>query len=123
MLLEGPEPSTDATLHLLTPHLSETVEWKRPGAPLELPASDVGALILQDVSGLGAEEQTQLLMWLAAASRRTQIVSTTAHSLFALVARGLFNEALYYYLNVVMLQVDFRDRREPANQGSDPFQD
>jgi transcriptional regulator of acetoin/glycerol metabolism len=93
------------------------VEWKRPGAPLELPASDVGALILQDVGGLGAAEQTRLLMWLATASQHTQIVSTTVHSLFALVARGLFDEALYYHLNLVLLQVDFRDRPEPAHQG------
>jgi hypothetical protein len=120
-LLEGPAASTDAALLLLTPHLPENAEWKRPGAPLELPANDVGALILQDVGGLGAEEQTRLLMWLATASQQTQIVSTTAHSLFALVVRGLFDEALYYHLNVVLLQIDFSDRREP--RASNPYPD
>ena len=37
------------------------------------------------------------------------IVSTTAHPLFPLVARELFDEALYYRLNITLL------RLEPTN--------
>jgi transcriptional regulator of acetoin/glycerol metabolism len=34
--------------------------------------------------------------------RCAQLVSTTEHPLFPLVARGLFSGALYYRLNVVL---------------------
>jgi len=46
-----------------------------------------------------------LLAWLGGPEPRTQIVSTTEHSLFAVVARGPFNETLYYRLNIVLLRV------------------
>ena len=62
-----------------------------------------GALILEEVSTLTTEDQTRLLAHLDAGPR-TQIVSTSEHSLFTLVVRGLFNAALYYRLNVVLLR-------------------
>jgi Sigma-54 interaction domain len=106
ILLEGPEASTEAVLLLLAPHLCEPVLRNRIGVPFIRPPREVGALILRDIDALSADDQTALLEWLADASPRTKIVSTTAHSLFALVARGLFDVGLYYRLNVMLLQVN-----------------
>jgi hypothetical protein len=105
VLLEGPEASTLAVLRLLRPHLAEPVIRRGQGAPLQLPAGDVGALILEEVSDLTGDEQTRLLAWIDCRSQ-TQIVSTTARPLFARVARGFFDPSLYYRLNVILVEVD-----------------
>jgi hypothetical protein len=105
VLLEGPEASTRAVLRLLQPHLLEPVIRRGQGSPLQLPAGDVGALILEEVSDLSDDEQTRLLAWIDCRSQ-TQIVSTTARPLFARVARGSFDASLYYRLNVIIVEVD-----------------
>jgi len=107
VLLEGPAASTDAVLRLLAPHLHAPVIWKPRGAPFEVPAGEVGALILQDVYDLSTQEQSRLLAWIDA-NPDVQIVSTTACRLFALVAHRRFDAALYYRLNVILLNVDRR---------------
>jgi transcriptional regulator of acetoin/glycerol metabolism len=94
-------------LRLLTPHLQGPVMWRARGISFEVPAGDAGALILQDVDGLSAQEQSRLLTWVDERPN-TQIVSTTAYRLFALVACGRFDAALYYRLNVILLNVDRR---------------
>jgi hypothetical protein len=75
------------------------------GAAFAFPLGEVGALILWDVEALGPQEQTGLLAWIDA-HPRTTIVSTTAHLLFACVARELFDAELYYRLNVLLLSAD-----------------
>ena len=37
---------------------------------------------------------------------RKQVVATTAHPLFPLIARGLFDEVLYYRLNITLMRID-----------------
>ena len=106
ILLEGPHTSTEAALRLLLPHLRGIVHWKARGAALQLPPADAGTLILQDVSGLQASEQRALHEWLSGTGQDTQIVSTTAHPLFLLVQRGLFDERLYYRLNVLLVPLE-----------------
>jgi transcriptional regulator of acetoin/glycerol metabolism len=64
-----------------------------------------GALVVHDISALTAPEQDRLLGWLDDPHRRTQVVCTTTEPLFPLVARGLFDETLYYRLNVILLQL------------------
>ena len=103
VLIEGPVAETHALLLLLQPHIGQPVLWRRPHARLEFSGRDAGALILEDVSTLTTEDQTRLLAQVDAGPRR-QIVSTSEHPLFALVARGLFHAALYYRLNVVLLR-------------------
>jgi len=106
VLLEGPPACTDAVLHLLKPYLGETVTLKRSAAPLELHASMRGALVVHDVSAFSGPEQERILGWLNGPdSRRTQVVCTTTEPLFPLVERGLFDETLYYRLNVILLQL------------------
>ena len=106
LLLEGPEASTNAALLLLKPHLPGIVHWKQSTARLELPPPDVRTLILENVDNLAATQQTNLLTWVAAGDKRMQIVSTTTQPLFPFVARGLFDERLYYRLNTVFLHID-----------------
>jgi hypothetical protein len=108
ILLEGAEASTEAVLHALAPHLGGPVLQRPPGTTFAPPSGEVRAVILHSVDGLSASDQTTLLGWLADARRRTRIVSTTVHSLFALVGRGLFDAHLYYRLNEVLLHVGGR---------------
>jgi len=106
LLLEGSEESTEGRLLFLAPYLRKPVLWKPSHAPFARPTGECGALVLQNVAALGREEQSALLRWLDDSNGRTQVVSTTAQPLFPLVARGVFDEALYYRLNVVLLCVD-----------------
>jgi Sigma-54 interaction domain len=106
VLLEGPENVTDTVLLLLTPHLRTPVVWTGSQAPLEFPAGPCGALVLRDVATLGREEQARLLGWLDDPHGPKQVVSTTANPLFPSVARGHFDDALYYRLNVIRLCLD-----------------
>jgi len=106
LLLEGPEEDTDAVLALLKPHLREPILWQRRGAPLELPVGKSDTLILQDVAALGPVEQRRLIAWLDETGQFTQVVSTTTNALFPLVVDGLFDSALYYRLNVLLMHVD-----------------
>jgi transcriptional regulator of acetoin/glycerol metabolism len=104
VMFEGPEHATESLLLLLQPHLRTPAIWKRAPMPPELPADQCGALVLQNVSALDSHEQAALLKWLD--TDRTQVVSTTVYPLFPLVARGLFDEMLYYRLNVTLMSID-----------------
>jgi sigma-54-interacting transcriptional regulator len=105
MLLEGPEEVTETVLSLLKPHLRTPVVWTCSQSLREFPAASSGALVLRDVAALGRQEQTRLFRWLDDPHGPKQVVSTTARPLFASVARGHFDEALYYRLNVIRLSV------------------
>ena len=105
VLLEGPEEVTESVLSLLKPHLRTPVVWTCSPSLREFPAAPSGALVLRDVAALGQQEQTRLFRWLDDPRGPKQVVSTTAHPLFTSVARGHFDEALYYRLNVIRLCV------------------
>ena len=105
LLLEGSEAATTAMVLQLRPHLRAPIVWKQRGASLLLPAGEGDTLILQDVASIGPSEQQRLLKWLDEMARPVQIVSTTETPLFPLVARGRFDSALYYRLNVMLLHV------------------
>jgi hypothetical protein len=109
VLLEGSLSATNAVLGLLEPHIRGPIVWNGPQTPLNLPGGELGGLILRGVADLSAGDQTRLLAWLGGPGSRTQIVSTTERPLFALVARKLFDETLYYRLNVVLLHVGSKD--------------
>jgi len=105
VLLEGTAAATDNMLHLVRPHIRAPLVWHPRQAPLELPTSETAGLILRDVSALTDDEQTRLLLWLGGPGARTHVVSTTEYSLFTLVMHGLFDAALYYRLNVLLLRI------------------
>jgi len=106
ILLEVREEATAAALLLLRPYLGGIAHWKQGTVLLEPPSRHVRTLILENVTSLRATEQTNLLTWLSAADQRIQIVSTTTQPLFPFVARGDFDEQLYYRLNTVLLHID-----------------
>lgn len=106
VLLEGPDDSTDRLVRLLEPWLRRPLLWRPSAAPFARPSGECGALVLRNVWALGRSEQAEVLRWLDDPNERKQVVSTTARSLFPLVERGLFDERLYYRLNVILLRVD-----------------
>jgi hypothetical protein len=106
MLLEGPEFVTETVLSFLSPHLRTPVIWTHKQLPREFPAGPCGALVLRDVVALGRKEQARLRGWLDDPRGPTQVVSTTEDPLFPWVARGHFDEVLYYRLNVIRLCVN-----------------
>lgn len=102
-LLVGPGDATERLLMLLRPYLRSPTVWKgREHAALELP-HECGVLVLQNVSALSMHDQATVVRWLD--THRTQLISTTTQPLFPLIALGLFDEALYYRLNVMLLTV------------------
>jgi transcriptional regulator of acetoin/glycerol metabolism len=103
-ILEGPEHAAEDLLLLLEPSLRTPAIRKRAPIALELPTEGCGALVLRNVSELDRDEQAALLRWLDA--ERKQVVSTTARPLFPLIAKGLFDEALYYRLNITLMRFD-----------------
>jgi hypothetical protein len=106
ILLEGADAAMKAALDVLLPLFSEPVLWSQADVPLELPTERRGTLILRDVGALRADDQNRLLRWLEASNQLPQIVSMSATPLFSLVARGAFDEALYYRLNVMLLRAE-----------------
>lgn len=115
VILEGPATATDAVLCLLRPHFREPIRWRQPRRTLTLPRKETGVLILRNVTALSADDQTRLREWIVRTGSQTQIVSTTERPLFALVAQGLFDEALYYRLNRMLLQFGSENSRRLQN--------
>ncbi len=105
VLLEGTVDAIDAVLHLLQPRIDQPIAWHQPPAALQLPGGEAGTLILRDTAALNRDEQRTLLAWMNEGGG-TQVVATSACTLFTLVEAGLFDAALYYRLNVVLLRID-----------------
>lgn len=119
VLLEGPMACTEAVLHLLKRHFGEPITMKRSGAPLELHTLKGGTVVVQDIAAFGRPEQERILEWLEDPRTRTQVVCTTIEPLFPLVAQGLFDETLYYRLNIILLQLT-RSSAQPDRQFRTP---
>ena len=106
MLLTGTDDLIKAALKRLTPDLRGPIQtWTAP-APVQLPApTHAGTLILPRVEALSAVDQYRLLRWLEQSSPRTQVISTTTVQLLTRVEAGLFDERLYYRLNVACVDL------------------
>ncbi|SRR5689334_18423079 len=105
VLLEGTVADTDAVLRLLQPHMCEPVAHHGPPATLDLPSGEIRALVLRDAGALSRNDQRRLLAWMDGKGSRTRVITTASRPLFPLVAAGLFDDALYYRLNVLLLRV------------------
>jgi hypothetical protein len=103
-IFEGPEHATESLLLRLEPSLRTPTIWKRAPMALELPNHECRALVLRNLCALDRPEQAALSRWLDGS--RKQVVATTAEPLFPLIARGLFDEALYYRLNTLLVRID-----------------
>ena len=116
VLLEGSCRATNAALSVL-PQMSESILC-RPTRTFDLPSAHVPTLILKNVGELGAANQTRLLAWIGGDGSGTQIISTSEDPLFTAVTRGVFVEALYYRLNVMLLRLDSRMSVAVAGRGA-----
>lgn len=106
VLLEGSRTATDAALLFLKPYLRNPLVWMQPGMPLSLQQGRDCTLVLRDVAALTLEEQEHIVRWLNDPRQRLQAVATSTTPLYARVTRGLFDETLFYRLNVLLLRVD-----------------
>jgi len=103
-LLLGPSVATEAALDLLTADRAERVWFWTPAQSIRV--SERAIVVIRDVGVLTPYVQAG---WLAALERlpraRAQVISTNTFSVFPLVARGLFLDALYYRLNCVLVDL------------------
>ena len=116
VLIEGPSRATDDVLLVLRQHLREPLVSNLALAPLHLPDGAATPVILKNIATLTPDDQARLLAWLQREGFGAQIVSTTERPLFALVTQGLFDPALYYRLNVLLLRIGAANPRRVARR-------
>jgi hypothetical protein len=104
LLLSGPGAITSEVLRSLRPVLRQPV-WTTGAAPLSLPSTSVGTLIVRRAAGLAAEDQVRLLQWVRDQRPYVQVITITPKPLFPLITRGAFLETLYYTLNMVYVKI------------------
>ncbi len=119
VVLEGAPSVTEVILRRLRPHMREPTVWHQPRTRLDLPTREVGAYVLRDVGALSIDDQRRLLAWMGNAGSRTQIISTAARPVFALVTSRVFDAMLYYRLNVMLLRIGTPDQPELSNGGAE----
>ncbi len=105
VLFEGTVVDTHAVLRLLQPHLRAPIARHEPPAALDVPSGETRTLVLSDAVALSRSDQRKLLAWMHGKGSRTQIITTASRPLFPLVTAGLFDDTLYYRLNVLLLRV------------------
>ncbi len=107
LLLVGREPVVLSLVSLLLPEPNAGATVRRQDGRLLLPSASSrgGAVVVRDVDALTREEQRSLIDWLDSASTRTQVISTASVPLLPLVETCQFNDALYYRLNTVYIDV------------------
>ena len=87
----NPEPSSIRACDSAEPHL---------------PSEPVQGLVVRDVERLTRDHQEQLVEWLNGPGFQTRIVATSGKSLYPMVERGEFSDALYYRINMITLLLD-----------------
>jgi hypothetical protein len=103
LLLIGPDAATRPYLdRLMTAPSVRSCDSAEP----RLPSEPVGGLVLRDVERLTRERQDQLVEWLNGPGFHTRIVATSVTSLYPMVERGEFSDALYYRINMVTLLLE-----------------
>ena len=125
VLIEGPRLAIESAVRLLEKRLTGLVVKKRRGEPLDadrcLLVSGAGyTLILEDIIGLNLDEQTRLQRSLDQ-SPRMRVISTSSKTVFPLVGRGLFDEGLYYRLNVMLVRVSAVEQPGRSTEVSQPL--
>jgi Sigma-54 interaction domain len=106
VLVVGSSEATRIVLDMLRLDLRGPVLKWRPGQPLELPTRGRAAtVVLEDLTRLTNDEQVRIVGWLEQVAGQIRVVSTTTVPIWPRVARGEFNEVLYYRLNTVYVDV------------------
>lgn len=102
ILVNGSPSATGAVLDALNPYLRRPLWHWDAASQFTLP-SPTATVILYEVVALNTQEQKEFLQWLTHLSEPTQVVSTSSSSLYALVQGGTFSAALFYRLNMLVL--------------------
>ena len=105
VLVIGPGPAAGRVLRVLTRLCAQPVV-SCDSSPLTLPRGRIGTLTVPHVEHLLSVDQQLLYAWLSCSVPRPQLITTASVPLFPAVLRGTFNDALFYRLNEVCLQVD-----------------
>jgi hypothetical protein len=106
VLLVGPERRIQDLVSIRVRETDTGLVIRCQDGPPQLPPASphVGSMVLRDVDFLTPREQRRLFEWLAT-SNRTQVVSTASAPLLPLVEARVFNDALYYRLNTVYIDL------------------
>ena len=106
VLVTGVAAATDAFLHQALRHFRTPIQdiACEEGVTISAPAKTI---VLRNVEILNGSEQRTLLDWLdrLPADRKPQIISQTSAMLYAYVQAQVFDQALYYRLNSIHLEV------------------
>lgn len=105
-LLVGREQRVASLVRLLVAEHGAGAVLRGEDGRLLLPpaAAGVPTATIRDVEALTRDEQRALLNWLETAAG-TQVISTTSVPLLPLVEAHAFNDALYYRLNAVYINL------------------
>jgi hypothetical protein len=104
-LLVGPSEATASALEGLLADFAQPVWFHDCATGMDLP-DEAATVVLQGLEALDARAQHALMARLDRTPSRQQIISLSEQSLFALVQRGGFLEALYRRLSVVYLRFE-----------------
>ena len=113
LFLVGPRSAAQDLLDLLLPDLHSPIATWFPGEPLVVPAPETGTMIFFDVGALAYADQRRLLDHLERTPVLPQIISTSSTPLYPRVHAGTFDDALYYRLNRI-----YMDLSGPASRTS-----
>jgi hypothetical protein len=104
LLVVGDDDIVAGIMTSLWPSLATPIAVRQRGDRLRLSPTSPPAstIVIYDVDTLTRHQQRRLHHWIAV-NGRTQIVSTASKSLWPMLQAGAFHEALYYRLNVLML--------------------
>jgi Sigma-54 interaction domain len=107
LLIMGADEAVARFVTSLWPSFVTPSVVRRRGEPLELAQATqpAGTIIVHDVHTLTRREQQALYRWMNNGNGDTRVVSTTTQSLLPLLAAGLFDDVLYYRLNVLTVDL------------------
>jgi Sigma-54 interaction domain len=107
LLVVGAEDEVAKLIMSLWPYLVTPIVVRHRGEPLRLSrlCPPVGTIVVYDVDTLSRREQDVLNRWLSAGIGRARVVSSASESLLPMVEAGLFNDRLYYRLNMVTIDL------------------
>jgi hypothetical protein len=109
-LIIGAPHLTDAAVARIDKGVRQPVVWWAADQATEVPDLTTGTLVVRDVDQLDAHQQERLARWVRTHCPRVQMLALAREPLFAQVEDGRFSAALYYCMNIVVVEV-----REPAD--------